>query len=155
MSTYETIATHYASVLSEADIEDINILLSLVSSKAVALDRDSLSHILEHSLLVAVRHQDGPLSEIVAMGVMAPIHTFSGFRMHIEDVCVATSHRGQKLGRHVIETLLSHAEKLGAISADLTSRPDREAANALYQSLGFHLRETNVYRFVFTQKSPA
>jgi ribosomal protein S18 acetylase RimI-like enzyme len=30
---------------------------------------------------------------------------------------------------------------------DLTSRPSREAANRLYQRLGFEQRETNVYRF--------
>ena len=30
---------------------------------------------------------------------------------------------------------------------ELTSRPDREAANRLYARLGFTLRETNVYRF--------
>lgn len=154
MSTYETVATHYASALSDADIGDLNTLLSLVSSTAEQLDRDSLSHILEHSLLVIVRHKDEPHSEIVAMGLMAPVHACSGFRMHIEDVCVAPSHRGQKLGRHVVETLLDHAQKQGAISADLTSRPDREAANVLYQSLGFKLRETNVYRFIFKQKSP-
>jgi hypothetical protein len=30
---------------------------------------------------------------------------------------------------------------------DLTSRPDREAANRLYVRLGFAARTTNVYRF--------
>jgi ribosomal protein S18 acetylase RimI-like enzyme len=30
---------------------------------------------------------------------------------------------------------------------DLTSRPSREAANALYQKLGFELRNSNLYRF--------
>jgi hypothetical protein len=29
---------------------------------------------------------------------------------------------------------------------DLTSRPSREAANRLYQRLGFVARDTNVYR---------
>jgi ribosomal protein S18 acetylase RimI-like enzyme len=30
---------------------------------------------------------------------------------------------------------------------DLTSRPSREAANRLYQRIGFERRETNVYRY--------
>jgi ribosomal protein S18 acetylase RimI-like enzyme len=30
---------------------------------------------------------------------------------------------------------------------DLTSRPTRQAANRLYERLGFELRETNAYRF--------
>jgi hypothetical protein len=29
----------------------------------------------------------------------------------------------------------------------LTSRPDREAANRLYQSMGFDLRKTNAYHY--------
>jgi hypothetical protein len=29
---------------------------------------------------------------------------------------------------------------------DLTSRPDREAANRLYLRMGFEVRTTNVYR---------
>ena len=35
----------------------------------------------------------------------------------------------------------------GATTVDLTSRPSREAANRLYQRLGFQRRDTNVYRY--------
>ena len=35
----------------------------------------------------------------------------------------------------------------GAITVDLTSRPSREAANRLYQRIGFVQRDTNVYRY--------
>ena len=34
----------------------------------------------------------------------------------------------------------------GARTVDLTSRPSREAANRLYERLGFHLRDSKVYR---------
>ena len=34
-----------------------------------------------------------------------------------------------------------------ARTVDLTSRPSREAANRLYQRLGFRPRQTNIYRF--------
>ena len=43
-------------------------------------------------------------------------------------------------------SLLETAERLGLDFVELTSRPEREAANGLYQSLGFELRQTNVYR---------
>ena len=36
--------------------------------------------------------------------------------------------------------------ELGRATVDLTSRPDREAANRLYQRMGFAVRATNVYR---------
>ena len=42
---------------------------------------------------------------------------------------------------------LAEAERRGAKTVDLTSRPSREAANRLYQRLGFKQRDTNVYRY--------
>jgi ribosomal protein S18 acetylase RimI-like enzyme len=35
----------------------------------------------------------------------------------------------------------------GARSVDLTSRPSRQAANHVYQKLGFKRRDTNIYRY--------
>ncbi|MFM8266127.1 MAG: GNAT family N-acetyltransferase, partial [Acidimicrobiia bacterium] len=35
----------------------------------------------------------------------------------------------------------------GATTVELTSRPSREAANRLYQRIGFVRRDTNVYRY--------
>jgi ribosomal protein S18 acetylase RimI-like enzyme len=42
---------------------------------------------------------------------------------------------------------IEHARKNGAVTVDLTSRPSREAANRLYQRIGFTARETNIYRY--------
>jgi ribosomal protein S18 acetylase RimI-like enzyme len=39
------------------------------------------------------------------------------------------------------------AKEAGAKTVDLTSRPSREAANRLYQRVGFERRDTNVYRY--------
>jgi ribosomal protein S18 acetylase RimI-like enzyme len=38
------------------------------------------------------------------------------------------------------------ARAAGARTVDLTSRPSREAANRLYERLGFQLRDSEVYR---------
>jgi ribosomal protein S18 acetylase RimI-like enzyme len=38
---------------------------------------------------------------------------------------------------------------------DLTSRASREAANRLYRRVGFHARETNVYRWSADQADSA
>ena len=46
----------------------------------------------------------------------------------------------------LVNAALAHAATLGARTVDLTSRPDREAANRLYLKLGFEQRTTNVYR---------
>jgi len=42
---------------------------------------------------------------------------------------------------------LDEARKRGAKAVSLTSRPSREAANRLYQRIGFSARDTNVYRY--------
>ena len=50
---------------------------------------------------------------------------------------------GEALNQHAINI----AKKVGAKTVDLTSRPSREAANRLYDRLGFTKRDTNIYRF--------
>jgi ribosomal protein S18 acetylase RimI-like enzyme len=46
-----------------------------------------------------------------------------------------------------VAAALRSAAGEGARTVDLTSRPDREAANRLYLRLGFEQRHTNVYRY--------
>jgi len=47
---------------------------------------------------------------------------------------------------------IDFAMKAGAESIDLTSRPERHAANQLYLKLGFVKRETNVYRLALKKQ---
>jgi ribosomal protein S18 acetylase RimI-like enzyme len=54
--------------------------------------------------------------------------------------------RGHGVGAALVKAALERAEAVGARTVDLTSRPDREAANRLYVRLGFVARSTNVYR---------
>ena len=70
----------------------------------------------------------------------------TGIRAWIEDVVVDDAARGQGVGKALTLAAVDEARRLGARTVDLTSRPSREAANHLYQSLGFQLRTTNVYR---------
>ncbi|MBM3730782.1 MAG: GNAT family N-acetyltransferase [Actinobacteria bacterium] len=71
----------------------------------------------------------------------------TGVRAWIEDVVVDDSARGHGLGGALSRAALDFAKQHGAITVDLTSRPSREAANRLYQRIGFVARETNVYRY--------
>jgi ribosomal protein S18 acetylase RimI-like enzyme len=50
------------------------------------------------------------------------------------------------MGDALTREAIRRAALAGARTVDLTSRAGREAANRLYQKLGFELRETNVYR---------
>ena len=73
----------------------------------------------------------------------------TGLRAWIEDVVVDEGVRGQGIGAALNQEALQVARNQGARTVDLTSRPSREAANRLYQRLGFKQRETNVYRYSF------
>jgi ribosomal protein S18 acetylase RimI-like enzyme len=77
--------------------------------------------------------------------VLFPIPT--GIRAWIEDVVVDGATRGKGVGAALNTEALDRAERAGASTVDLTSRPSREAANRLYRRLGFEARDTNVYRY--------
>ncbi len=71
----------------------------------------------------------------------------TGLRAWIEDVVVDGDARGKGAGEALTRAAVASAIERGARTVDLTSRPTREAANRLYQRVGFKLRETNFYRY--------
>lgn len=84
---------------------------------------------------------------IVGMSTLAVFRIPTGQRAWIEDVVVDESATRQGIGAALTQAMLDRAAERGCVTVDLTSRPSREAANRLYQRLGFTLRETNLYRF--------
>jgi ribosomal protein S18 acetylase RimI-like enzyme len=69
----------------------------------------------------------------------------TGIRAWIHDVVVDESARGRGVGEALAREALRLAGDAGAISVELTTRQEREAANRLYRRLGFEQRRTNVY----------
>lgn len=84
---------------------------------------------------------------ILGMLSLATFAIPTGVRAWVEDVVVDAGTRGMGAGHQLVEAAVAHAQKIGARTVDLTSRPSREAANRLYRRCGFELRETNVYRY--------
>jgi ribosomal protein S18 acetylase RimI-like enzyme len=84
---------------------------------------------------------------IVGSLTLVIFHIPTGIRAWIEDVVVDVDARGKGVGEALNKFALAEAKRQGATTVDLTSRPSREAANRLYQRLGFKARETNVYRY--------
>ena len=74
----------------------------------------------------------------------------TGLKAWIEDVVVDDAARGHGVGRSMNEAALDLARRRGAKNVALTSRPSREAANRLYQRIGFRVRDTNLYRYDLT-----
>lgn len=98
-------------------------------------------------LLVARVH-----GEIVGALTLVVFRIPSGVRAWIEDVVVDEATRGQGVGDALNREALRLAAEQGAKTVELTSRPSREAANRLYQRLGFKVRDTNVYRYELEAK---
>jgi ribosomal protein S18 acetylase RimI-like enzyme len=94
-------------------------------------------------------HDDGDArgDRVVGSLTLALFRLPTGVRAWIEDVVVDERARGRGVGEALVQAALAQAAAAGATSVDLTSRPSREAANRLYQRLGFQARQTNVYRY--------
>ncbi|MFV0418189.1 MAG: GNAT family N-acetyltransferase [Dysgonomonas sp.] len=84
--------------------------------------------------------------EIIGTLTLALVSTPSGTKAWIEDVVVDALARKQGVGKKLLLHAIDFATELSVSSINLTSKPERIAANKLYQEMGFVLRETNVYR---------
>jgi ribosomal protein S18 acetylase RimI-like enzyme len=96
------------------------------------------------SHLLLARERDGRIVGMLTL-VHFPIPT--GVRAWIEDVVVDRDARRRGVGAALTHEALRLAAAAGARTVDLTSRPQREEANRLYEGLGFSRRETNIYRY--------
>jgi ribosomal protein S18 acetylase RimI-like enzyme len=120
-------------------------LIPQLSSSNPPPTREQVAEMVESeaSTLLIAEHE----GEIVGTLTLVMFRIPTGVRAWIEDVVVDESARGLGVGRALNEMALERARTAGATTVDLTSRPSREAANRLYQRIGFVPRSTNVYRF--------
>ena len=107
---------------------------------------DAVRAMLAHEAITQFVARD-ETGTIVGVSTLATFPIPTGWRAWVEDVIVDEAVNGQGIGRQLTEAMLARARELGCTTVDLTSRPSREAANALYKKAGFVERETNVYRF--------
>jgi ribosomal protein S18 acetylase RimI-like enzyme len=137
-----------ATEVTDELVEAFERLVPQLSRSNPPPTRDELAAIVASpaSILLLAVERDGT-DAILGSLTLAWFRIPTGVRAWIEDVVVDEAARGKgvgdKLNRHALEV----ARSLGARTVDLTSRPSREAANRLYQRIGFELRETNVYRY--------
>ncbi len=131
--------------ITSSDLVDgLNRLLPQLSNSAEPITLVSLSQMLSSdAVTLFAARLDGRIIGTLTL-VIFPIP--SGRRAWIEDVVVDQKSRGNGVGDALTRAAIEHARTVQVRSVDLTSRPTREAANALYVKLGFQRRETNVYR---------
>ena len=71
----------------------------------------------------------------------------TGFNGRIEDVVVDENNRGKGICKKLMFNAIEYSRQLGIKQIELTSNPQRIAANKIYCNLNFELIKTNVYRF--------
>ena len=140
MSVEVTIVESASPELRDA----LNRLVPQLSSSAKPLtDDDVVRLITDRDIVLFIAQNDGVIVGTLTLVLFA---IPSGQRAWIEDVIVDGASRGLGLGAALTNAAIEEARRRGARTIDLTSRPSRQAANALYRKLGFEVRDTNVYR---------
>ena len=126
-------------------VEALAMLIPQLSRSSPPPTVDELEEIVRSPACdLVVARIDG---RIVGTLTLVTFRIPTAVRSWIEDVVVDDSARGAGVGEALNLFALELARSKGARTVDLTSRPSREAANRLYQRIGFVPRETNVYRF--------
>ena len=140
-----TVPVEIAAQASEELLAACHRLIPQLSSSAAPITVDELAEIVNgESTIMFVARVD---NQIVGLLTLAVFRIPTAVRAWIEDVVVDSSARGHGVGEALNIAAIAEAKRRGAKTVDLTSRPSREAANRLYQRIGFVARDTNVYRF--------
>src|SRR5439155_7527861 len=141
-----TVTVEEATAVTDELVEAFERLIPQLSKSSPAPSDTELEEMVTATgtFVLVARSGDG---RIVGSLTLVIFRIPTGMRAWIEDVVVDESARGQGAGDALNRFALDLARREGCKTVDLTSRPSREAANRLYQRLGFVARETNVYRF--------
>jgi ribosomal protein S18 acetylase RimI-like enzyme len=116
--------------------------LSSSAAKPHAADLEEITESPVTRLITATRES----GDVVGMLTLVLFRIPTGLRAWIEDVVVDERARGQGVGEALTREAIRMARDSGARTIDLTSNRSREAANRMYQKLGFSRRDTTVYR---------
>ncbi len=128
---------------TEEVVEALARLLPQMSS-APPPDASELAAILAAGSTLFIARVDGVIVGCLTL-VLYRIPT--GLKAWIEDVVVDEAARGHGVGEAINRAALDEARRHGVKAVSLSSRPSRDAANRLYQRMGFTPRTTNVYRY--------
>ncbi|MFE4920387.1 GNAT family N-acetyltransferase [Streptomyces sp. NPDC056661] len=130
---------------SEELVEAFSRLLPQLSTTAHPLDYEAVDRMVtcDANTMLVARTSDAIVGTLTLVLLPLP----SGLRARVEDVVVDSTARGRGAAGLLTEKALQIAGEAGARTVDLTSRPDRVAANRLYERLGFQVRQSTVYRF--------
>ncbi|MBP3471704.1 MAG: GNAT family N-acetyltransferase [Paraprevotella sp.] len=120
----------------------LSVLIKALSEHRT-LKAEDLEAVLQSpdSHLFVARDEEG-IQGMCTVGIYA---SPTGRKACLEDVAVNPLIQGRGTGRMLVQHALDYLKEHQVSQLLLTSRPSRVAANALYRSMGFRQKETNVY----------
>jgi ribosomal protein S18 acetylase RimI-like enzyme len=139
----------YIGKITEPTEELYNALRHLIPQMGIHKippSHEELSTLLKTpgAMLLIAREPDEN-GEIIGVLSLTIYRVPTGLRSIVEDVVVDEKMRRRGIGEALVRYAIDLAREAGANGVSLTSNPQREAANRLYQSMGFELRKTNPY----------
>ncbi len=145
MSTDEQLEIAILSTIPEEFVEALHRMIPQLSPGNPLPPREQLEAVVQcpSNTLLAARVNGKTVGTLTLTMITTP----TGVTGWIADVVVDSLIRGRGIGEKLVREAIAISQAKGARYVDLSSRPAREAANRLYQRLGFEKRETNYYRF--------
>ena len=145
-----SISIRAATEVDDGLVEAFSRLIPQLSSSSPPPTAAELLSIIDNPnsvLFIAELDGDDDVRSVVGSLTLAFYRIPTGLKAWIEDVVVDESARGLGVGEALNLAAIDESRQRGAKNVSLTSRSSREAANRLYQRLGFEPYETNLYRF--------
>jgi ribosomal protein S18 acetylase RimI-like enzyme len=138
------------TAITQEGVNELNVLMRELHAEkndVVEATLETVQRMLAEKNIVMVTVNDG--EKIIGTATLYLMPKIGKLVSHLEDVVVSSVYRGQGLGEKLVQKTIDIAKELGVVSIALTSRPERVAANKLYQKLGFIRKETNPYTLRF------
>lgn len=135
-----------------SELKDVNSVSQIVSLLTQLRGREVDIDVVRADVGIIIASENRTIlvaqidDDIVGMTVLNIVIKIGKREARIDEVVVDESARGTGLGQKLMEAAIDWAWANQCNSIELTSRESREAANKLYQKLGFEIRETNVYQ---------
>ena len=145
-----SISVRAATEVDDGLVEAFSRLIQQLSSSSPPPTAAELLSIIDNPnsvLFIAELDGDDDVRSVVGSLTLAFYRIPTGLKAWIEYVVVDESARGLGVGEALNLAAIDESRQRGAKNVSLTSRSSREAANRLYQRLGFEPYETNLYRF--------
>ena len=128
-------------------VEPIGRMLQQLTGTKTTFDEEQLRIIIrEMSCRLFVARSQG---EVVGMFSLCTYSSPSMRKVWLEDVVVDSAARGRGIGRAMVAYAINFARQIAPCCLLLTSSPHRTEANALYRSMGFEPKQTNLYKMDF------